>query len=163
MITCRTKRHEEVKVLETIEPEGVNTIGEDGEWEELNMAVDSGATETVVNEDMVDAVPTIAGPASKRGVEYEIANGVQIPNKGGKKFIGQSGEGKTRKITAQVCDVNKALLSVRKVVTAGNRVVFDPSGSYIEDVHSGEKMWLEDVNGMYMLKIWINRKAQSPF
>ena len=74
-----------MKVLETIEPEGVNTIGENGEWEELNMAVDSGATETVVNEDMVDAVPTIAGPASKRGVEYEIANGVWIPNKGEKK------------------------------------------------------------------------------
>ena len=63
--------------------------------------------------------------ASRRGVEYEVANGVRIPNLGEKKFKGESEEGVARAITAQVCDVNKALLSVRRVVEGGNKVVFE--------------------------------------
>ena len=39
---------------------------------------------------------------------------------------------------AAVTDVDDALLSVSKVVKAGNRVVFDESGSYIEHKTSGE-------------------------
>ena len=73
------------------------------------------------------------GPASKRGVKYEGANGVRIPNLGEKKFVGISEESVSRGLTAQVCDVNKVLLSVRKVVAAGNRVIFDDEGSFIED------------------------------
>ena len=38
---------------------------------------------------------------------------------------------------------------------AGNRVVFDESGSFIEDKRSGEKMWLREDNGMYMLKMYV--------
>ena len=53
-----------------------------------------------------------------------------------------------------MCDVNKALLSVKKVVQAGNRVVFEASGSYIEDLESGQNMWLREAGGMYMLKMW---------
>ena len=39
-----------LNTLREIIPEGVNTI-EESEWEELEMAVDSGATETVIGED----------------------------------------------------------------------------------------------------------------
>ena len=76
------------------------------------------------------------------GVEYEVANGVRIPNLGEKQFTAVSAEGVGRRITAQVCAVNKALLSVRKVVQAGNHVVFSPGGSYIEDGRTGERMAL---------------------
>ena len=126
----------------------------------VDLAVDSGATETVVNEQMLESVETKEGPASRRGVEYEVANGVRIPNLGEKRFTGVSEEGKTRQITAQVCDVNKALLSVKKVVGAGNRVVFEQEGAYIEDRASGEKMWMREENGMYMLRMWVKK---SPF
>ena len=61
----------------------------------------------------------------------------------------------TRNITAQVCDVNKALLSVKKIIAAGNRVTFDEEGSFIEDKSSGEKMWLREDKGMFMLKMWV--------
>ena len=61
----------------------------------------------------------------------------------------------TRGITAQICDVNKGLLSVKKMARAGNRIVFDDDGSYIEDKKSGEKMWLKEKDGMYMLKLWV--------
>ena len=71
---------------------------------------------------------------SKRGVEYEVANGIKIPNMGENNFIGHTGEGHARNLTAQVCEANKALLSVSKLVRAGNKVVFgDTDGNYIED------------------------------
>ena len=73
--------------------------------------------------------------------------------------MGTSEEGTERNMTAQVCDVNKALLSVKKVVKAGNRVVFDEDGSYIEDKQTGEKMWMEENNGMYILKLWVRAKS----
>ena len=61
-----------------------------------------------------------------------------------------------RSMTAQVCDVNKALLSVKKVVAAGNKVVFgDDEGSYIENKATGERMWMEEEGGMYVLSLWV--------
>ena len=63
-------------------------------------------------------------PQSRRGVEYEVANGIKIPNLGQKQFTGYDEAGVEREVTAQVCDVNKALLSVSKMCRAGNKVVF---------------------------------------
>ena len=84
---------------------------------------------------------------------------LKILDLGEKHFTAESEEGTRKTITAQVADVNKGLLSVRKIVAAGNRVVFD-TDSYIEDKQTGERMWLTDVQGMYMLKMWMKN---SPF
>ena len=73
--------------------------------------------------------------------------------------MGTSEEATERTMTAQVCDVNKALWSVKRVVKAGNRMVFDEDGSYIEDKQTGEKMWMEENNGMYILKLWVRAKS----
>ena len=156
---AREKQAAEIKILQVIEPEGVNAVSKPGEWQEIEMAVDSGATETVMGEEMLTEIEIKPGMASKRGVKYEVANGTRIPNLGERKFMAHSEEGAIRNITAQVCDVNKALLSVKKVVGAGNRVVFDDTGSYIEDKRNGEKMWLREDNGMYMLKMYV----KTPF
>ena len=121
------------------------------------MAVDSGATETVVGEDMIMSVDIKDGPAKRRGVCYEVADGTNIPNLGEKKFTAVSEEGTMRNITAQVCSVNKALLSVKKMTRAGNRVVFDEECSYVEDKITGERMWMKDEGGMYMLKMWVKK------
>ena len=129
----------------------------DCDLEEVELAVDSGASETVIDTNTLTHVKAVEGPAFKRGVKYEVANGVRIPNLGEKKFKGFTEEGTLKNITAQVCDVNKPLLSVSKVVAAGNRVVFDKDGSYIEDIISGDKVWLKNVGGMYMLKLWVKR------
>ena len=127
--------------------------GKADEWEELEMAVDSGATETVVGEGMLLDVETRDGEARRKGVQYEVADGTLIPNLGEKKFVAVAEQGEMRKMTAQVCDVNKALLSVSKVVKAGNRVVFEEEGSYVEDRSTGERLYLKEAGGMYMLKL----------
>ena len=70
-------------------------------------------------------------------------------------FEGQTAEGVVKRITAQVCDVNKALVSVHKIVSNGNVVVFSQEGSYIEDPRTKEKTWLKEGGGMCMLKMWV--------
>lgn len=157
---------EKVKMLLTINPQSMNSVEEHGEWEEIDMAVDSGATETVVGSDMLTSIETYQGEAAKRGVEYEVASGSTIPNLGEKKFVAVGEEGHMRRMRAQVCDVNKPLLSVHRMVQAGNRVVFDPVGSFVEDTVTGERMNLTEQGGMYMLKLWVknpfHRQAVDP-
>ena len=85
--TLATKHREGVNTLIAITPEGVNTVEEMQEWEEVEMAVDSGATETVVGEDMIKGVETKEGEAARRGVQYEVASGELIPNLGEKSFL----------------------------------------------------------------------------
>ena len=127
------------------------------EYEEIEMAVDSGATETVVGEDMLQSVETKEGEASRKGVQYEVASGTLIPNLGEKKFVAVGEHGEMRRMTAQVCEVNKALLSVSKMVRAGNRVVFEEEGSYAEDRKTNERMYFKESAEMYMLKLWVKK------
>ena len=133
----------------------------DEEWQEIEMGVDSGATETVVNPDMLTNVETVEGAAKKRGVEYEVATGEFIPNLGEKKIVAVTEEGVARKLAAQVADVNQALLSVRRMMNKGHRVVFDSAGSYIEGKESGEWMDMHDDGKMYTLKVWTCREGKE--
>jgi len=149
-----------LSMLHEVVPEGVNMVGEE-EWEEINMAIDSGATETVVGEDMLTSIDTVEGEAYRKGVQYEVASGTLIPNLGEKRFIAVGEGGEMRKMKAQVCSVNKALLSVKRVLQAGNRVVFSQKGSYIQDEHTGEKLNLKEENGMFMLKLWAKKNSQG--
>ena len=70
-----------------------------------------------------------------------------------------STEGVSRALTAQVTEVSKPLLSVSKMVKSGHSVVFSASGSYVYDDATGEVMKLEEVNGMYMLKAWVQQSG----
>ena len=132
--------------------ETLNYVGANG-WEEIELAVDSGASETVIGQDMAQSAALYEGNTEKRNKVYEMADGVTLPNLGEKEFIGVSTEGIQKELKAQVCEINKGLLSVSRVVDAGNKVVFSPKGSYIED-EQGKRMMMEQRRGIYMLKLW---------
>jgi len=155
------KKLEKAKSLITIMPEGVMSVDEIREWEEIDMAVDSGATESVIGEEMLMNVEMKEGEATRRGVQYEVASGSLIPNLGEKKFMAVDEQGVERRMTVQVCDVNKPLLSVHKIVQAGNEVVFSRHGSYVKHEATGEKMHLRETGGMYMLKLWARKSFQG--
>ena len=142
-----------LKMFKTIEPDHVKAVNADDGWEEIEFALDSRATQTVMGQDMLSSVET------KEGAVVSKRIGELIPNLGEKKFQAVSEEGVTRSITAQVCAVNKALMSVKKVMRTGNRVVFDEARTYIEDSVIGAKIWATDDGGMFMVKMWVNRKA----
>ena len=76
---------------------------------------------------------------------------------GPKRFQAITEDNVKKTVTAQVCSVNKSLLSVSKVTRGGARVVFDADGSYIEDKKSGETISLQEKNGMYILRLWAKR------
>ena len=153
--------------LETVWPEDgeLGSIGVDG-WEEVDFVVDSGASETVIGPHMVSSAEARESTGSRRGVKYEVANGVRIDNLGEKKFIATSEENISNNITAQICEVNKGLLSVNKLVQKGNRVVFDQmknGGSYIEHTQTGENMHLLEKKGTYLLRIWTQPSSGKSF
>ena len=87
-----------------------------------------------MNEDELPEVQTKESWGSRRGQSYEIANGDEIDNKGEKTIIGETVEGYACSVAAQVCDVNRDLLSVSKVVDGNNAVVFHP-----RCIHSGPR------------------------
>ena len=58
-------------------------------------------------------------------------------------------------MTFQVTDVTKALVSVSKIVANGNKVVFDGSGSFIENKRSRERLWMREDNGVYVLYVYV--------
>ena len=148
-----------MRALKAVNPEGVNALGgQQQDWVCVEFAVDSGATDTVMNEDELECIETKDGPAKKKGIEYEVANGVKIPNEGEKDFEGTSEEGISRRVKAQVCAVTKSLMSVRRIVAAGHRVIFDDI-SYIEDTTTKERMYMEEKDGMYVLKLWVKNEG----
>ena len=67
-----------------------------------------------------------------------------------------------------MCDVNKGLLSVGKMVENGHKVVFEKDdgrgkGSYIEDTVTKQRMWMTEGRGLYMLKLWIQNQGKQGF
>ena len=124
------------------------------------MTVDSGATDTVIKPKTLPGINVQEGRAYKRGVEYEMANGEMAPNLGEKKFSGITEPGTVRALMAQVVDVSQNLLSVHRCVKAGNRVVFDSEGSYVENKNNGEINWLTENGNLWTLKLWVKKSFQ---
>ena len=72
-------------------------------------------------------------------------------------FVGVTEEGQSRNVVAQVVDVSQALLSVKKCVKAGNRVVFDDNGSYTENKTTGEVTWMTEHGNLWVIKMWVKK------
>ena len=64
-------------------------------------------------------------------------------------------EGKVMQLRFQVAGVTKPLMSVKRVVEKGNRVVFGkgPGESYIENEATGERMAMRRKNGTYVVDV----------
>ena len=124
------------------------------------MIVDSGASGTVVGTNMVKA---IEAKNVKDNVTFKLADGSRTPHMGEKAFKAFTDQGHVRHMVAAVTELDDALLSVSKVVKAGNRVVFDEGGSYIEHKASGEVTPLIEQRGLYKLKMWVPEDQSCPF
>ena len=157
----RDRKRIGLSILGVVEPCGVMAVEEVENWEIIEMAVDSGAGETVIGEEMLNSVDIVEGEAHKKGVLYEVADGTLLPNKGEKRFGVICEDGVKKKMVAQVCGVNKALLSVRRVTAAGNTVVFKKGYGYIEEESTGEKIWMEEKEGMYVVKLWVPKNQKG--
>ena len=89
-----------------------------------------------------------------------MANGDRIANLGEQIFTGMTeAEGLLRTVKAQVCEVSKPLMSVSRLVNAGNTVVFAPGGAHIYNAESEEYIQLVEKHGMYNLRLWVQDKG----
>ena len=152
-----TRRHREEDSSDEDEPGQLVCNMTGSKWESLPypIIVDSGACASVMPAGWCEHVPLRETPQSQAGEFFRAANGQKIHNHGEKVVSMIIKEGAKRDMRFTICDVSKALGSVSQMCRAGHRVVFNPpwdsAGSYIQHIQSGEKMWMEEQNGLYVL------------
>ena len=133
-----------------------NMIGESWESLPFPIIIDSGACASVMLTTWCNHVPIQDIPQSKAGGFYRAANGNNIYHEGERIVPMMTQEGSLRDMRFIVCEVSKALASVSQMCRTGHRGVFNPpwspSGSYIEHINIGERMWLNEEGGLYVLK-----------
>ena len=133
-------------------------------WESIPfpIIIDSGACASVMPSGWCRHVPIQKTKQSEAHEYFRAANGSKIYNEGQKSVSMMTREGTWRDMRFTVCDVSKALGSVSQMCRAGHTVVFNPpwheEGSYIEYLDTGERMWLEETNGLYVLNTKIAPK-----
>ena len=117
------------------------------------ITVDSGAAESVMPVDMLKEVQLKESIGSRSGVHYVAANGGRMPNLGEKQVYFKTKNGAESNVVFQVTHARKPLASVSKMVKKGNRVVFSPTGSYIENIATERRIDMEEVNGTYRIDV----------
>ncbi len=133
------------------------SVDQSGRW--VSITMDSGAAESVIPEggDFAD-IPTLetdrSTQAKKQG-GYRTASGEPIPNKGEQQLQMITREGLHRGMRFQKTGVQKILASVSRICEYGHRVVFEKGNSRIEDVISGDRIDLEERQGLYVLEAWV--------
>ena len=150
-------KNKKMKAINVIEEDGADVANVDVPlWEKLELVVDSGAAETICPATLAKGVETTPGIKFTQGVKYTCANGKKLPNLGEKKMIMSVDDtGMEHRITMQVADVSRPLMSVSRAVDSGNKVVFDDKWSYIENKRTGLRTTIQRRGGLYVLESWV--------
>ena len=135
------------------------------EWIPIKMTPDSGACEHVGNPRQFASFGEVkVTSAVKQGVKYGTASGHSIPNLGQIDLDVITDDGANTQLSLQMADVTKTLLSVKRMTKAGNRVVFDSDGSYVQNKSTGFKTGIAEENGTYSMVVWTQaRKGVKQF
>ena len=125
--------------------------------------MDSGAAETIRPAKSASNVSIVPGRKLEQGAKYTCAGSKKIPNLGEKRCLMATEEDPAEhRLTMQVADVNRALLSVSKAVDGGNRVVFDRDWSFIEDKRTGRRTTIRREGMLYVLDAWVAPSSELP-
>ena len=78
-------------------------------------------------------------------MEYEVANGASIPNEGERRCLMMTkGASLPKRITFQVADVHKTLLSITRAADVGYECHLNAKGGYLWDILQAEASRLEE-------------------
>ena len=125
----------------------------------VSFTVDSGAGETVCPQDLFEDYPMQM--TKMVGTKYTSASNHPIENKGQRTLMMDMPDGSVKGIQVQAVDnLTKPLAAVSRIVSKGNRVVFDDE-SYIENKYTGEKTWLRQEGGVYVLDAIVRPYSQG--
>ena len=136
---------------------------EDG-WIEIEVTVDSGACDTVMPAAMCGHISILQTEDSRRGVEYEVANGETIPNLGERHCLLMSENSNVmKKIVFQCADIHKPLLSVSRCADLGYQCILDDHGGMLKDKINGEEIPLHRRGNLYVMRAWVRQDKPSGF
>ena len=128
---------------------------------EIEVTVDCGACETVMPADICEGIQILKSLTS-HGAEYEVANGESIPNLGERRCLLMTlGARDAKKITFQVADVHKPLLSISRCADMGFNCHLGKDGGYLEDTITGENIPLTRRDNLYVMKAWAKRYPEG--
>ena len=121
----------------------------------VRIAVDSGAAESVSPYDWFEDFG-LNPVAPGKQLRLVNASGGKINHYGERKVAMRAGSGERLiGLPFQVCDVKKPLVSVKRICEKGNIIQFGPGSedSFIMNMKSGEKIFLVEENGQYMMEV----------
>ena len=120
-------------------------------WVKVRVTMDSGAAGHVMPETMFPRVKLERRTSPKK---FVAANGEQIKDLGEKNNPFKTNEGIQRCITFRSANVVKPLISMQKVVRAGNIVVLDEMNPHIRNTRDGTVIKLDVSDGVYTMGMW---------
>ena len=116
----------------------------------VEAVVDSGAEESVAPPNFF-AAAVVPSPMSKAGGKYRAANGTRIRNLGQQQVAFTTAEGHKCAMPFQVAEVERPLISVAQLTSAGNSVVLNDTGGQIVNAVTGKTIELVRRGGVYLL------------
>ena len=114
------------------------------EWTQIDVSVDSGACVSVMPIGICEGIDVMEKELSRNSAGYEVANGATIPNPGGRRCeVMTIGSLQAKRITFQVADVHKPLLSISGCADMGFDCFLNQNGGQLRDRVTGELIPLE--------------------
>lgn len=125
-------------------------------WQEIEITAESGACDPVMPEGMCPQIILVPSAYSKKGPEYEVANGEALPNLGEKKCLLMTEDSSVmKKVVFQCADVHKALLSVSHVADLGYDCTVSKCGGYLKDTQTEDIVPLHRRGSLYFTRAWV--------
>ena len=133
-------------------------------WVEIEITIDSGACDTVMPAAMCGHISILQTEDSRRGVEYEVANGETIPNLGERHcFLMTENSHVMKEIVFQCADIHKPLLSVSRCADLGYQCILEKSGGKLKDTVTGEEIPIHRRGNLYVMRAWVRQSKPSGF
>jgi len=151
-----------LQVLEYVTPN--LQVVQEPEYHDIQIVLDSGAADHVVNSRDVPGYKPTPGAGSKAGACFMGVNGDLIPNKGEVNLELKTDLSDDSIINSifQVADITKPLWSVGRICDAGYTVVFDQGHATIYHVESGEPAGVfERKQGLYVGKMKLKNPSHK--
>ena len=94
---------------------------------------------------------------SRAGLSYRSANGDPIRNLGQTTVQFENGNHRKCVMPFQLAEVERPLISVARLVDAGHRVYFGPTGGFIAHIATGRRLPLTRDGNAYTLEMLLPR------
>ena len=133
-------------------------------WVEIEITIDSGACDTVMPAAMCGHISIVQTEDSRRGVEYEVANGETIPNLGERHcFLMTEDSHIMKEIVFQCADIHKPLLSVSRCADLGYQCILEKLGGKLKDTVTGEEIPIHRRGNLYVMRAWVRQNKPAGF